>query len=149
MTVFKACFLVVDRELVMNENAQEYKRKSDKHLEMFLVMYYWVRNLNNQKKISDFLKAQGYRHVAIYGAGYMGICLCEELIKDDIEVAYFMDQKEISEIMGISVKKAEDDLEPVDAVIVTSVYYFYEIAKELKQKLCYPILSLSDIVYKL
>lgn len=133
----------------MEKSIQEYKQMSDKHLEMFLVMYYWVRNLNNKKKISDFLRNQGYRHIAIYGASYMGICLCEELIKEDIEVDYFIDKRDISDVMRIPVKKLADDLESVDAIIVTPVYFFYEIEKELKGKMCCSILSLSDIVYKL
>ncbi len=137
------------QEVNMEETIQEYKRMSDKHLEMFLVMYFWVRNLNNGKRIGDFLRDQGYRHIAIYGAGYMGRCLCEELVKEDIGIDYFIDKRDMGEIMSISVKKAEDDLEPVDAVIVTSVYFIYEIEKELKQIMCCPIFSLSDIVYKL
>lgn len=133
----------------MEESIQEYKKASDKHLEMFLVMYFWVRNLNNKKKIGGFLKDQGYHHIAIYGASYMGICLCEELAKEDIEVICFIDKRDIDQIMKIPVKKIEDDLESIDAVIVTSVYYFYEIERQLKDKLNCAILSLSDIVYKL
>ncbi len=133
----------------MEESIQKYRKESDKHLEMFLVMYFWVRNLNNEKKIGNFLKDQGYRYIAIYGASYMGICLYEELVKEDIKVICFIDKSNIDQMMNIPVKKIEDDLGSVDAIIVTSVYYFYEIEKELKRKLNCAILSLSDIVYKL
>ena len=43
----------------------------------------------------------------------------------------------------------EDELEEVDAVIVTAVTFFDDILEKLSQKLDCPVISLEDILYEI
>ena len=43
----------------------------------------------------------------------------------------------------------KEELENVDAIIVTAVESFYEIRDMLKQKIECPIISLEDIIYEI
>ena len=42
----------------------------------------------------------------------------------------------------------EDDLKPVDAVVVTAITFFNEIEEQLSQKMKCPIISLEEILYE-
>ena len=41
----------------------------------------------------------------------------------------------------------EDELPTVDAVVVTAVFYFDQIASELQEKVECPIVSVEDVLY--
>ena len=43
----------------------------------------------------------------------------------------------------------DDDLEEVDAVVVTAITFFDEIEEKLSQKIDCPIISLEDILYEI
>lgn len=127
----------------------ELQRLSDKHLEMFLVMCYWVQHLQRGKRIKEFLTSKGYRNISIYGMSYMGKCLYEELKMDGAKIVNLIDKNTVVGIDGMEVKKAEDLMEKSDVVIVTSIYYFEEIVSGLKGKFDCPVISLADIIYKM
>ena len=42
----------------------------------------------------------------------------------------------------------EDDLKPVDAIVVTAITFFDEIKEKLSEKIDCPIISLEDILYE-
>ena len=42
----------------------------------------------------------------------------------------------------------DDELESVDAIIVTPIYYFEEIEGKLVEKVDCPIISIEDIMYE-
>ena len=42
----------------------------------------------------------------------------------------------------------DDELEPVDVIVVTAIYYFDEIEDMLSEKVDYPVISLEDILYE-
>ena len=64
----------------------------------------------------------------------------------NIEVRYVIDKNAENIYADVEVKKPEDDLEEVDAVIVTAVFFFDEIEEQLEKSLDCPIISLEDIV---
>lgn len=94
----------------------------------------------------DFFEDNGYKSIAIYGMSYLGERLMDELKDSGIEVRYAIDRNAENIYAGVEVKKPEDDLEEVDAVIVTAVFFFDEIEEQLEKILDCPIISLEDIV---
>ena len=42
----------------------------------------------------------------------------------------------------------DDDLENVDAIVVTAITFFDEIAEKLEEKVNCPVISLEDILYE-
>ena len=79
--------------------------------------------------------------------------LYEQLINEKIEILYLIDRDKNVLIEGKEVKCINDRLDGklniVDAIIVTAIYDFEEIEEELKLKFNKPVISLSDIIYKM
>lgn len=129
---------------VMKKN----KQMSDKHLALFLMMNQWVKVKQEGKTLKSYFEKYGYHRIAVYGMSYAGETLCLELKDSGITVAYGIDRNADVMHQEIEMKKPEDELPEVDAVVVTVVYYFDAIEQDLKQKMNCPVLSLGDIVYE-
>lgn len=133
---------------VMGDRVIEKKKMSDKHLALFQMMNQWVKVKQAGKNLSSYLEKEGYKEIAIYGMSYAGETLVEELAGSNITVKYGIDQKADKIYADFDVVKPDCPLEEVDAVVVTSVTFFYEIEKVLCTKLNCPIISLEDILYQ-
>lgn len=127
----------------------EIRRESDKHLEMFLLMNAWLSNKHKGKMIGEYLKKKGFQNIAIYGMGYIGKNLYEELIQEGITVKYLIDQNKNMQIDGMHIKAPGEGIDDVDIIIVTSIYNYLEIEKNLQSKYNSSIVCLSDIIYKI
>lgn len=125
------------------------RNMSSKHLVLYLLMEQWVRLKQKNKSIVNYLKSLNYYNIAIYGMSYVGKCLYDELEDSEVKVKYGIDNN----AMGIKAKcklvTIQDILEPVDAVIVTSVFYYEDVKEKLSDKVDCPILSIEDILYEL
>lgn len=161
----KNCNLFKKEEENILKKYQEYftekekrfrKRKSNDNEQMAIKYHFLFRLMTNwmalkQKKINigDFLNRKGYHIIAIYGMSHMGLRLLEELKESELVVKYAID-KNIDNLC-IDIKKAliSDNLEKVDAVIVTAISSFNEIKEILKEKLDCPIISLEDLIYEI
>lgn len=124
----------------------QLNRKNDAILKLYSQ---WVSLKQQGKSIADYLKAQDYKTVAIYGMHYMGENLLEELRGSDVEVKYAIDRNAENIFSDVDVLTMNDDLPPVDAVIVTAFYFFDEIEESLAEKLDCPALSIEDILYEM
>lgn len=120
-----------------------------KYQEMFYLMCQWVSNLNEQKSISNYLINNGYRNIIIYGAGKIGICLCEELIKGGLNVEYIVDKNKQGNHMGIPIEKEFKTNTKVDLIIITAIFDSFKIIQELSIQDRVPIECLDNIIYKM
>lgn len=125
------------------------KEYADKHLQLYLMMNQWVQVKQEGKSIADYLDKEGYKNVAIYGMNYVGETLLREFTGTDISVKYGIDRKAETICSDIKVVVPDDDLENVDAVIVTAITVYDEIEEYLSEKIDCPILSLEGILYEL
>ena len=126
--------------------AQEY---SDKHLELFKMMNQWVKVKQEDKNLSEYFEKNGYKDIAIYGMSYAGETLIDELAKSDITVKYAIDKNADAIYADVDVITPDDDLEQVDAIVVTAITFFDEIEEMLEEKIDCPIISLEDILYEI
>ena len=124
------------------------EKMSDKHLALFLLMNQWVSVKQKGRNLSTYFEKNGHKRIAIYGMSYAGERLLEELRSSNIEVAYGIDKKAEGVFSEISILSPDDILEDVDAVVVTPIFFFDELAESLSSKLSCPILSLEDILYE-
>lgn len=131
---------------VFNKKYGKMKELSEKYLALFMMMNRWVRIKQEGKHLADYLKKIGLCKVAIYGMGYVGETLLEELKGTEVEVAYGIDRRADGIKTDIDIFFMDASLKEVDAVIVTAISSFDEIEDKLTDKLNCPIISLEDIV---
>lgn len=126
------------------------EKLSGKHLALFLMMNQWVKVKQEGKQLASYFEGNGYYKIAIYGMSYAGETLIDELKGSDITIAYGIDQRADSIYTDIDVIALDDNseqLEQVDAVVVTAITFFDEIEEKLLERIDCPIISLEDILY--
>lgn len=109
----------------------------------------WLILRQEGKKLDTYFIGKGYKTIAIYGMGEIGNRLYEELRDSGVEVKYAIDKNADSVYTELSVFELSDELEPVDAVVVTAIFAFDSILEDLKGQVEGEILSLEDIVYEI
>ena len=132
-----------------NKEVKRWRGLSNKHLEMIKLYDQWFATKQEGKSVADYLRSEGIKTVAIYGMSFMGQRLYEELRDTDIEVKYGIDKNCDKIYADIDIVTSEDDLEEVDAIIVTAFSFFDEIADLLMEKTDSRILSIEDLIYAL
>lgn len=133
---------------VTGKATEVQRNMSEKHLALFLMMNQWVAVKQEGKNLADYFDKQGYKSIAIYGMSYAGERLLEELKCSDIQVQYGIDKNADNIYMDVNIVTMEDELKPVDAIVVTPIFFFDEIEEELSQKIDCPIISLEDVLYE-
>lgn len=124
------------------------KSMSDKHLSLYLMMNQWVKVKQEGKNLSTYFENNGYKKIAIYGMNYVGETLLSELKETDVQVVYAIDKNADVIYSDIDVVTIDDELEPIDAIVVTAITFFDEIEENLSDKVSCPIISLEDILYE-
>lgn len=113
---------------------------------MFLQSNQWLHIRQMGHSIGEILLKDDINTVAIYGMGYLGRSLYDELELDGINIKYVMDKQadDIGEI--ITVRTLDDALEKVDAIIVTVIEGEDIIIDTLKKKCDFKIIGLSELL---
>jgi len=124
------------------------KQMSDKHLALFLMMNQWVKVKQEGKNLAEYFEKNGYKNIAVYGMSYAGETLLDELKNSDVCVKYAIDKRADRIYADVDVITLEDDLQEVDAVVVTAITFFDEISEMLEEKFDCPIISLEDVLYE-
>lgn len=97
--------------------------------------------------MTDYFDKHMYRSIAIYGMSYAGERLMDEVKDSGITVKYGIDKNADAIYADIDILSPDEQLEEVDAVVVTPVFFIDEIEKVLAEKISCPIISLEDILY--
>ncbi len=102
--------------------------------------------LNDENVIVKELKKKSISTVAIYGLGWIGKNLYDNLSKSsEIEVMDIIDQKKAGEVYkGIRIKSMEDLNTNVEAVIVTVLGEIKEIASKIDSRL--KVISVEELI---
>lgn len=135
--------------IVSGNKEQAIYLHSEKHLALFIMMNQWVRVKQDGKNLESFFEKNGYKKIAIYGMSYAGETLLNELKDSGITVAYGIDKNANAIYTDVNIVSMEDDLEEVDAIVVTAITFFDEIEEKLSEKVNCPIISLEDILYEI
>ena len=139
---------VVGVSKVLGNKVNQKQQLSDKHLALFLMMNQWVKVKQEGKNLEAYFAEAGYHEIAVYGMSYAGETLVEELKNSKIVIKYGIDQNADKIYAEIDVISPDDELDEVDAIVVTSITFFDEIEKMLSEKVTCPIISLEDILYE-
>lgn len=127
---------------------EDKDKKVDKFKGYYNMLNQWMILKKEGKTLASWFVDNGYRTIAIYGMGEMGNRLYDELQGTEIKVLYAVDKNGSATYSELDVVDLEDELENVDAMVVTSVFAFDEIKEQLCQKVDFPIVSLEDIIFE-
>lgn len=135
--------------VVVGKNVDKKSQKVDKFKSYYNMLNQWLILKQEGKNLEQFFIDNDYNSIAIYGMGEMGNRLYEELKNTSIEVKYAIDKNAESTYSELEVLDVEDDLTPVDAIIVSAIFAFDEIEEKLTEVVDYPVVSLEDVVYEI
>ncbi len=128
---------------------REAEKMSGKFSALFHMMNQWVKVKQAGKNLSSYFLKNNYKKIAVYGMGYAGKALLEELRATEINVVYGIDRKAEDLHMDIHIVSPDAPFpEGADAVVVTAVDSFEEIEESLSKKTDCPIISLEEIVFE-
>lgn len=148
---FLGIYSILATTILISKNNKFKVEKQEK--EKFRNNYYyfncWIDKKNRGKSIYQYLLEHKYKKIAIYGMGEFGMRLYEEIINTEIEIAYTIDMGSSQSITKYNICSLKDDLEDVDAVIVTVIDSFEKIRDQLRVKVDADIISLIEIIYDL
>lgn len=134
--------------ILSGKSMEETTKKVDKYKSYYNVLNQWLILKEEGKSIENYFINKGYKKIAIYGMGEMGNRLFEELENSSIEVAYGIDKNAFSSYSELQVVSIDDNLELVDAIIVTAIFDFYRIEELLGKKIECPVVSLEEVVFE-
>ncbi len=143
-----SCIAIGLREASIWDDHRQLCKVSDdlaKMVEHNRILLKWLNAKQNDKNIATFFLDNGFKSIAIYGMKDLGEALFKELSRSEIEVKYGIDKNTVISVPGLKIYAPDDILDEVDAIVVTPIHYFAEIAGILNSKFNCPIISIEDI----
>ncbi len=134
---------------ILAKRMKAMAQNGEKVHELYMAFDQWLRIRQEGKTLVEYFKRQNYETVAIYGMKELGEHLYDELQGSGITVRYIIDKNADSIYADVDVVTPDEELEPVDVIVVTALYYFDEIEEMLSGKVDCPIVSLEDIFYEI
>lgn len=113
---------------------------------MFQIVYNWMQLKNRGIYINTYLKRKGNCCIAIYGMGYIGECLYEELIRTDITVSYGIDQSALDYEGRLPIYHIDEELDYVDGVVVTVARDSQRIKKMVQEKMKCHVYTMEELL---
>lgn len=125
------------------------ERLAYKNQRLYKCLDKWMELKEKGSSIADYLNRKNIKTVAIYGFAMMGKHVLRELEDSSIEVKYMIDRNTSRHNTPIEIKKPDDKLSYVDAVIVTPILEFSSISKSMKERLDTRYISIEELIYEL
>ena len=154
---FLICLLVVVAfggiliGIIVGKRKNTYKilnerRTTDKYKGYYAMLIQWLEILQNKSSIYKYFKENKYDKIAIYGIGEVGKRLMCDLNNTEVFVKYAIDSTQQSS-EKLRIYKLSEVSDDVDVVIVTPIFAFDKIKKDLKKIFTCPIVSLEEVIY--
>ena len=122
------------------------QRRANKSAKMQELYHHWLLLKERGGSIVPWLAKRGYREVAVYGMGEVGRHIWAELSASSIKIKYIIDRSKKEVHFTVPIYDLRDALPKCDAVIVSVVDEYWEIARSLEGKVDCPVISLAEIV---
>lgn len=133
---------------IMSKKLNARQDSLDKVVSYYYLFNQWLMIRQEGKSLAKYFEKNHYKTIAIYGMKELGERLYDELKDSDIQVEYIIDKEADKIYADVDIVRPDDDLKPVDAIVVTATYYFDEIESMLVSKTDCPVVSLEDIIYE-
>lgn len=125
-----------------NDNQEKIKFKK-----YYKLLNHWLYLNQNNYSIETYFNIRKIKTIAIYGMGELGQRLLDELINSQVEILYTIDKAIKHSYKNIKVVSPPQKLSDVDAIIVTPIFKFNEIKKDLQKAYNCNVISLEDVIY--
>lgn len=132
-----------------NKQLDKRDKKVNKFKSYYNMLNQWLVLKQDGKSLEEYFANNEVKTIAIYGMGEMGNRLLDELKDSGVEVKYGIDKQADYTYADINMVSPDEELDEVDAVVVTAIFAFDEISEELGKNMSCPILSLEDVVYEI
>jgi len=144
------CMAGIGYEFVKEEKRLDKLEDKEKKFEAFYrLLVAWLEMKQEGKNLAEYFECNNIRTIAVYGMKELGERLVKELEETDIEIKCVIDQNVGAIETNLIKKKPDDELPEVDAIVVTAIYFYQDIAEKLSKKVDCQIISLEDAVYGL
>ncbi len=111
----------------------------------FDVAYNWLLYLGEGKTINTYFQKKGYKKIGIYVMDIMGEYLFDQLAGTDVRVEFLMGNPQFIGREGVMYIGDHDQIPRVDAIIVSSAFYYENIKNRLKDQTETSIISIKDL----
>lgn len=147
--LFGAVAGAAGNNVLSQKKIDQKTEKVDKFKGYYNMLNQWLLLKQEGKSLEKYFTDNGYKSIAIYGMGEMGNRLYDELKNSTaVEIKYAIDKNAAGTYSELDVIDVDDEMDEVDAVIVSAIFAFDEIEEELSAKTDCPIISLEDVVYE-
>lgn len=121
--------------------------EKEKNRYLYELMNRWIILKQQRVNISSFFINRGIERIAIYGMHYIGERLYDELIDAQVEIVYAIDRNKYKENWKIPILQPNEQLDTVDAIVITPIFDFIEIKESLSQKITCLMISIEEILF--
>lgn len=123
-------------------------KQADQFSEFYTLMQQWVKVYQAGRTLENYFLKNHYQKIAVYGMSEMGYMVLKELEGSSVEIPYCIDRNADNLFAQVDVRRPDEELEVVDAVVVAVVQFYDEVKEALCRKMDCPIISLSDVVWE-
>lgn len=133
----------------LNEKINKKDARINKFKNYFDVTNEWVNLKNQGRNLEEYFVKNGWKQIAIYGMGELGNRLAEELKGSSVIIEYAIDKNADDIFAEMEVKRIDEELPPVDVIVVTPLFVYSEVEQTLREAVEYPIVSIEDVVFSM
>ena len=124
------------------------KKKIERLTGYYALLNQWLQLRQIGITLEQYFLNCSYHNIAVYGMGELGVRLCEELRDSEVNIKFALDKNKDNLYTDLEVFSLEDcPQDEIDAIVVTPVFAYGEIEKELSGYVNCPIVSLEDVVF--
>lgn len=141
--------ICLDKKNIEKTELDEAWEYAEKHLVMVNQLDKWVEIKQKNLDFGEYFINNNIHTIAVYGLGIMGCRLIEELKDSQVVIKYGIDKNAAQMLKSIEVRKNEGRFDDIDAIVVTSSFYFDEIERQLRKNTDKAIINIDDILYEI
>lgn len=131
----------------MNFNESEWKYNLLKAQTNYEVLREWIYTMQIGHPIKDFFLKNGYKTIAVYGMGEIGLLFCNELMKcSDLSIVYAIDKYVKSSPLNIPVSDKYLTEAEVDVIVITAQFAEQEIKDEMRILGIKNVFSIKEVI---
>lgn len=141
-----------EQQIILNRKPLGTDRPA--YADVITVYDYWLYLENRNQKVINFLQKCGYFKIGIYGMGYIGNRLYDNLSSGNIRILFAIDRQAGKFTCSIPVFCLEDTqigsyMKRIDAIIITAEAAFESVKEKIVKEYGVPVLSFKNILLEM